>query len=342
MTARSTAARQRVRVAVVAFDGISPFHLAIPGVVFGEAPPTPNPFELVFCSAEPQPLTTSAGYRISGIAGLRALHRADVVVVPSWRNVNERPPEALLRALRSARAAGAQIVGLCLGAYVLAEAGLLDNRRATTHWEYAEQMAKRFPAIQVEPDVLYVDDGGVMTSAGTAAGLDACLELVRQRVGAARASQVARRLVIPPHRAGGQAQFIEHPLPLTTGGHRLSQLIESVRTRLHETHSLDSLAAEARMSRRTFTRQFKALTGSTVLTWLLTERLHLAQQLLEQTDQPIERIAELAGFGSAEALRHHFRRAFHIAPIGWRRCFRGEALHQATERTRLADTRSTH
>ncbi len=201
-----------------------------------------------------------------------------------------------------------------------------------------EQMAKRFPAIQVEPDVLYVEDGGVMTSAGTAAGLDACLDLVRQRLGAARASQVARRLVIPPHRAGGQAQFIEHPLPLTTGGHRLSQLIESVRTRLHEAHGLDSLAAEARMSRRTFTRQFKALTGSTVLTWLLTERLHLAQQLLERTDQSIERIAELAGFGSAESLRHHFRRAFHTAPIDWRRSFRGEALHQATEATRVADT----
>jgi transcriptional regulator GlxA family with amidase domain len=225
---------------------------------------------------------------------------------------------------------------LCLGAYVLAEAGLLDHRRATTHWEFTGQMAKRFPAIQVEPDVLYVDDGRVMTSAGTAAGLDACLELVRQRVGAARAGQIARRLVIPPHRAGGQAQFIEQPLPLTTGGHRLSQLIESVRMRLHQVHTLDSLSAEAQMSRRTFTRQFKALTGSTVLTWLLTERLHFTQQLLERTDQSIERIAELAGFGSVESLRHHFRSAFRIAPIDWRRSFRGEALHQA-EATRLAD-----
>ena len=340
MTVRSTEAGPRIRVAVIAFDRISPFHLAIPGVVFGEASPTPNPFELVFCAAEPQPLTTSAGYRISGIAGLRALRGADVVVLPSWRDVNERPPEALLRALRSAHASGAQIVGLCLGAYVLAEAGLLDQRRATTHWEFAEHMAKRFPAIQVEPDVLYVDDGSVMTSAGTAAGLDACLELVRQRLGAAMAGQIARRLVIPPHRAGGQAQFIEQPLPLTTGGHRLSQLIESVRKRLHEAHSLDSLSAEAHMSRRTFTRQFKALTGSTVLTWLLTERLHFTQQLLERTDQSIECIAELAGFGSAESLRLHFRSAFHIAPINWRRSFRGEALHQE-EATRLADARSS-
>lgn len=336
MTARSTEAGPRIRVAVVAFDRISPFHLAIPGVVFGEVLPTPPPFELVFCAAEAQPLTTSAGYKISGISGLRALHGADVVVVPSWRDVNERPPERLLRALSSAHAAGVQIVGLCLGAYVLAEAGLLDNRRATTHWQFAEQMAKRFPAIQVEADVLYIDDEGVMTSAGAAAGLDACLELVRQRVGAAQAGQIARRLVIPPHRAGGQAQFIEQALPVTTGGHCLSQLIESVRKRLHEVHNLDSLAAEARMSRRTFTRQFKALTGSTVLTWLLTERLHLAQQLLERTDQSIEHVAELAGFGSAESLRYHFRAAFRIAPIDWRRSFRGEVLLPEIDATMMS------
>jgi len=313
---------RRVRVAVVAFDGISPFHLAIPGVVFGEAQGAQSPFSVVVCTADPQPLTTSAGYALSGLAGLRSLRGADIVVVPSWRDVQERPPEALLRALRSAREAGAQIVGLCLGAYVLAEAGFLDHRRATTHWEFAERMAQRFPAIRVEPDVLYVDDGGVMTSAGTAAGLDACLELVRQRVGATPASHVARRLVIPPHRAGGQAQFIAQALPLTVAGHRLAELIESVRARLHEPHSLDGLAAEAHMSRRTFTRQFKALTGSTVLNWLLTERLNLAQQLLETTDQSIERIAELAGFGSAEALRHHFRRVFRIAPADWRKSFR--------------------
>lgn len=325
MTRRPTEAHHGVRVAVIAYAGISPFHLAIPGVVFGEAPPAPNPFELVYCAAEPQPFVTSAGYQISGFADLPALLGADLVVVPSWRDVNERPPETLLHALRSARVAGAQIIGLCLGAYVLAEAGLLDHRRATTHWEYAEHMARRFPAIQVDPDVLYVEDDGVMTSAGTAAGLDACLELVRQRVGALRASQVARRLVIPPHRAGGQAQFIEHPLPLTTGGHRLSQLVESVRARLNEGHSLASLAAEARMSRRTFTRQFRALTGSTVLNWLLSERLHLAQRLLERTDQPIERIAEFAGFGSVETLRHHFRKAFHTTPVDWRRSFRGFA-----------------
>lgn len=315
----------RVRIAVIAFDGISPFHLAIPGVVFGEALKAPHPFELVICAAERQPLVTRAGYRISGLAPLQALADADVVVVPSWRDVDERPPERLLLALRSASQAGAYIVGLCLGAHVLAEAGLLDGRCATTHWEYAARLAERFPAIDVRPDVLYVEDRGVMTSAGTAAGLDACLQILRQRLGSARASQAARRLVIPPHRDGGQAQFIEQPLPLTPGGHRLTRLIESVRQRLHEAHDLDRLAAEAHMSRRSFTRQFKALTGSTVLHWLLTERLQRAQQLLEQTGQPIERVAELAGFGAAEALRYHFRRQFHTTPAEWRRRFRGGA-----------------
>lgn len=321
----------RVRVGVVAFDRISPFHLAIPGVVFGEALSDPNPFDVVVCSADPQPLTTSTGYRLGGLAPLTALRGAAIVVVPSWRDIGERPPERLLRALRRARASGACVVGLCLGAYVLAEAGLLNGRRATTHWEFASAMAARFVDVEMLPDVLYVEDRGVMTSAGTAAGLDACLQLLRQRMGSARASQVARRLVIPPHRDGGQAQFIEHALPLTTGGHRLARLIDSVRERLHERHDLDSLAAEACLSRRSLTRQFKSLTGSSVLQWLLTERLHLAQRMLEQTDQPIERVAELAGFGSAEALRHHFRKAFRTAPAQWRRRFRGVSLLSPTK-----------
>jgi transcriptional regulator GlxA family with amidase domain len=201
-------------------------------------------------------------------------------------------------------------------------------------------MAARFPRIDLHPDVLYVEDEGVMTSAGTAAGLDACLQILRQRLGSARASQVARRLVIPPHRDGGQAQFIEQPMPLTTGAHRLACMMDSVRKRLHEAHDLDSLAAEARVSRRSFTRQFKALTGSTVLRWLLTERLHLAQQLLEQTDQPIDRIAELAGFRSVEVLRHHFRKTLRTTPVGWRRSFRGEPLLNAACSNHAGATRA--
>jgi len=326
MPAQRAETGSTIRVVVIAFDRISPFHLTIPGVVFGEALHEPNPFEVVVCAAERQPLTTTVGYKICGLAPLTALCNADIVVVPSWRDVDERPSERLLRAVRAARKSGAYVVGLCLGAHVLAEAGLLDGRRATTHWEYARTMAARFPDIKVEPDVLYVEDDGVMTSAGTAAGLDACLHLLRRRLGPERANQVARRLVIAPHRDGGQAQFIEQPLPLPPGGHRLARLIESVRERLHEDHDLNSLAAQAHMSRRTFTRQFKSITGNTVLHWLLTERLRLAQRLLEQTDQPIARVAELSGFRSTEALRHRFRKAFRTSPGDWRRSFRADAL----------------
>ena len=322
MPRRPAGSAQALTVAVLAFHGISPFHFSIPGAVFGEAVPAPNPFRLVLCAGERQPLLTSTGYRISGLPGLSALRGADIVVVPTWRDVGERPPQRMLTALRAASEQGALIVGLCLGAFVLAEAGLLEGRRATTHWEHAAELASRFPGARVQPDVLYVEDDGVMTSAGTAAGLDACLELLRQRAGAECAARVARRLVIPPHRAGGQAQFIEHALPLTVGGHRLSRLIDSVRERLQEAHTLDSLAEESKMSRRSFTRHFKALTGTTVGQWLLCERLQLSQRLLEKTDQSVAGVAERAGFASVETLRLHFRRAFGVSPLQWRQAFR--------------------
>lgn len=316
-----TASSPRWLIAVVAFDRVIPFHLSVPCIVFGDAVPIGSPFDIVVCAGESGTLLTTAGFGLTRLAPLSVLKKADAVVVPGWRDVVERPPERLLNALREAHARGAQIVGLCLGAHVLAEAGLLDGRRATTHWEHAQAMAEQFPQVEVDPNVLYVEDGNVLTSAGTAASLDACLHILRQRLGAAEANHVARRLVVSPHREGGQAQFIEQPLPKTAGGTRLARLIDSVRTRLGESHNLDSLAAQAKMSRRTFTRHFKALTGTTVQNWLLSERLALSQRLLEQTDQSIERIAVLAGFGSVVSLRHHFRHAFGVAPSAWRQSF---------------------
>lgn len=312
------------RIAVVAFDRISPFHLSVPCVVFGEALPEPGHFQVQVCSADPQPLRSTAGFEISGLASLRALQQADAIIVPSWRDVNEPPPAALLRALRAAHARGAHIVGLCLGAYVLAAAGLLDGLRATTHWSAAADFAKRFPAVDLDPDVLYVQQGRLLTSAGTAAGIDCCLHLLRERLGADMANRVARRLVVPPHRQGGQAQFIEQPLPQTASGHRLTALIDHVRAHLDTPHSLDSLAQHAAMSRRSLTRHFKALTGTSVLDWLLAERLSLAQRLLEQTQQPIEHIATLAGFGTALSLRQHFRQRFGVTPREWRGGFQGQ------------------
>lgn len=312
---------QPLQVAIVAFQGISPFHLAVPSVVFAEGPHNKSLFEVSICSVEPQPLTCSLGYQLSGFADLTPLQSADVIVIPSWRSPDEQPPEVLLDILRQRAKQGATIVGLCLGAFVLAAAGLLDEKQATTHWECADELQRLYPKVQVMADLLYVESGRVLTSAGTAAGLDACLAFVRSRLGATSANQIARRLVIPPHRDGGQAQYIKHPLPQTAGHDRLSLLLQTVRGQLEKPHTLDSLASAAAMSRRSFTRQFRQLTGTTVTCWLIAERLNLAQQLLEHTVQPIERVAELTGFGSVESLRHHFRSRFKTSPQQWRRVF---------------------
>lgn len=311
------------RVAVLAFDRISPFHLSVPGLVFGESLPGEGNYQLLVCAAAPGRLTTTAGFELVVEHGLEALHGAQTIIVPSWHNPHERPPQVLLDALIAAHGRGAHLVGLCLGAFVLAEAGLLDGRQATTHWAWAREFAERFPGVRLDADVLYVEDGNLLTSAGTAAGIDCCLHLLRQHCGAEMANKVARRLVVPPHRQGGQAQFIEQPLPATRRDDRLADLLDWVRASLDQPHSLDRLADKALMSRRSFTRHFRQLTGTTLGDWLLAERLALSQRLLESTDQPIDSIAGLAGFGSPVSLRHHFGRAFGVSPSHYRQSFRG-------------------
>lgn len=310
-------------VAVLAFDRISPFHLSVPCAVFGESHPGAPEFELMVCAIGAQTICTSAGFSVKVQHGAQALAAADTVIVPSWRDPAERPPKALLDALIMAHKRGAVLVGLCLGAYVLAEAGLLDGLTATTHWEYAQDFAVRYPKVTVDEAVLYVDQGDVLTSAGTAAGLDCCLHLLRRQYGAVTANSVARRLVVPPHRQGGQAQFIEQPLPQTLRAERLAELIATVRSSLDAPHTLDRLAEKALMSRRTFSRQFRQLTGTTLGDWLLRERLYFAQSLLETTDHSMEKIALLTGFASPMLLRHHFRRVFLVTPSAWRKTFSG-------------------
>jgi transcriptional regulator GlxA family with amidase domain len=312
-------------VAVVAFDGISPFHLSVPCMVFGPdmgGPGVPR-FKLLVCAAERGTLSTTAGFGIEAPCGLDAITGAGIVIVPSWRDPAERPPEALLRALRAAHRRGAQIVGLCLGAFVLAEAGLLDGRPATTHWALVSTFAKRYPQVELRPDVLYVDDGELLTSAGTAAAIDCCLHLLRREHGAEVAAKVARRMVVAPHRQGGQAQYIEQPVAKSRADDRLSGVLAWANAHLNHNLSLDTLAERALMSRRSFTRHFRQATGTTVGRWLQNQRLALAQRLLETTDRSVEVVAGEAGFGSAVSLRQHFAAAFKTTPTGYRHQFRG-------------------
>lgn len=314
---------RRTLIAVVAFQRVIPFHLSVPCIVFGEAlGVTDNPFDVRVCAGEPGPIKTSAGFGLADLEPLSLVDEADAVVMPGWRDTLDAPPLALLEALRRAHRRGAQIVGLCYGTHVLAAAGLLDGRRATTHWALADEIARRFPQVELDPRVLYVEDDNVLTSAGTAASLDACLHVLRQRLGATAANRAARSLVVAPHREGGQAQFIEQPLPKAAADTRLAVLLDAVRERLGHAHSLDSLAAEARMSRRSFTRHFRALTGTTVKAWLLGERLALAQRLLESSEHSVETIADAAGFGSVTALRQQFRDSFGVSPTSWRTSFK--------------------
>lgn len=313
-----------VRVAVLAFDGVSLFHLSVPGMVFGaeRGPGGLPPYEVRYCAPTPGRVRTDQGMEIEVPAGLEAMADADIVVVPAWNHPEKAAPMALTDALRQAHARGAQVAGLCLGAFVLGDAGLLDGRRATTHWACRGLFARRFPQADFHPDVLYVDDGHVITSAGTVAAIDCCLHLVRQRHGADVANRVARLLVTPPHRQGGQAQYIEQPVPSLPSEHRLPGVMEWAREHLSEPLSLDVLAEVARMSRRTFTRRFREATGTTVVQWLVAQRVAKAQQLLETTDMPIERLATEVGFGTALSLRQHFAGQVRTSPSAYRRAFR--------------------
>ena len=311
-----------IRVVVVAFEGILPFHLSVPCAVFQS--PTPDghsPFRLRVCSAEGQRLHSASGFTIGTAYGLDELTRADVIIVPSWRDPHETPPRALLTALQQAARRGTRVVGLCLGAYVLAYAGLLDGKTATTHWGWTDELSARFPQVKVDPDVLYIDEGKIVTSAGAAAGIDCCLHLVRQLLGTEQANRIARRMVVSPFRRGGQAQFIERPLPEASGDERMARLLENVQRNLHAAHDLDTIATQAAMSRRSFTRHFRQLTGNSFGEWLLAQRLGEAQRLLETTNLPLERIATTIGLGSPVTLRQHFQRAYRTSPTHYRRGF---------------------
>lgn len=307
-------------VALAVTDGMLHFELSLAYEVFGSAPAgVPGSwYDLVVCG----PAAVRFGrFRLEPDHGLDRLRRADTVIVPGWADVDEDPPADLVDGVRAAHERGARVVSLCTGAFVLAAAGLLDGKRATTHWAHTEALAARCPGAEVDPDVLYVDNGSVLTSAGKAAALDLCLHLVRLDHGSSVANAAARRLVVPPHRAGGQAQFVTTPVP-ARDDHPLTALFPWVMERLDQPLTVDDLAHRARMSSRNLGRHFRAATGTTPLQWLLTQRIRRAQELLEKTDEGIDAIAEATGMGTATTLRRHFHRTVGVPPDTYRRTFR--------------------
>ncbi len=313
-------------MALVLLDGAVFFDVGTVLTVFGtKRPGTPRPdlgYRLTVCSAGARPVTTSQGLTVSVDAGLDALRGADLVVVPGSTPDLVAGQDEAVAAVAAAHRRGARVMSVCTGAFVLAAAGLLDGRRATTHWGYCDRLAAEYPAVRVDPDVLYIDDGDVLTSAGISAGMDLCLHVVRGDLGADAAMTIARWNVVAPHRDGGQGQYIDRPVPDGDGG-GLAATRAWALERLHEPLTVEALARHAHMSPRTFARRFRAETGHAPKRWLTAQRVHHARRLLETTDLPVEDVAQRSGFASAAALRPHFARATATRPTAYRRTYRG-------------------
>ncbi|UGY94218.1 helix-turn-helix domain-containing protein [Streptomyces gobiensis] len=321
-------------VAVALTHGVNAFELGVAAEVFGidrsdQGLPV---YDFALVAAEPGPIRVTPGFTISTPHGMERLAEADLIAVPAGNDYADRGfPAELLDALRAAVDRGAWVLSVCSGAFVLGAAGLLDGRRCTTHWRYTDLLAQRYPKAAIEPDVLYVDDESVITSAGTAAGIDACLHLVRQEQGSKVANAIARRMVVPPHREGGQAQYIERPVPAERGDDAIGGSLGWMAEHLDEEITVDQLAARAHMSPRTFARRFQQETGTTPYQWMLGQRLLRSQHLLEDTDLTVDAIAARAGFGNAGTLRHHFLRRLGTTPHAYRRTFRGPCSLERSE-----------
>jgi AraC family transcriptional regulator, transcriptional activator FtrA len=311
-------------VVALAYDGLCTFEFGIAYEVFGLPRPEMGEgwYRFSVAGIEPGPLRAAGGLTVSVDNGLELLNEADLIVVPGWRGISAPVPAPLVEALRAAHRHGARVMSLCSGVAVLAAAGLLDGRKATTHWRYVDALAERYPETAFDAAVLYMDEGNTLTAAGSAAGIDLCLHVVRGDFGVEAANSVARRLVVPPHREGGQAQFIAAPVPEEREGLRLGPLIEWMRERLSEEQSIRMLAARAGMSMRTFQRRFEAATGDSVGEWLLNERLRHARDLLEkQLTASLDDIAVACGFGTLATMRHHFRKRLGTSPSAYRKSF---------------------
>jgi AraC family transcriptional activator FtrA len=325
----SQAARKPINPLVVAlvYDGLCAFEFACAAEVFGLKRPEfgPDWYRFETCAVASRQVHGQYGLRMTASSGLDRLARAGTVVIPGWEGIDVPVPTVLLEALRKAHARGARLLSICSGSFVLAATGLLDGRRATTHWRYADAFRRRFPQVEVDPKVLYVDEGSILTSAGSAAGLDLCLHLVRRDWGPGIANHVARRLVIPPHRDGGQAQFLERPVDPKEARHQnresLAALLDKIHRRLAEPWRVSQLARHAAMSERTFVRRFRAATGTSPGDWITQARVDRARELLESTALSLDHIAERCGLGTPATLRHHFRKKLGVSPALYRRRF---------------------
>jgi AraC family transcriptional activator FtrA len=321
-TVRRRSKRFNPLVVALAYDGLCAFEFACTAEVFGLPRPELGPewYRFETCALGGRKVTGQYGMTLCVDAGLERLAHAGTLIVPGWQGIDAPVPAPILAALRAAHKRGARLLSICSGAFVLAEAGLLDGKRATTHWRYATELKSRYPGIHVDPDVLYIDEGQILTSAGSAAGLDLCLHLVRRDFGAAAANLVARRLVISPHRDGGQAQFLDRPVDPRERG-SLSALLERVRRRLHQPMSIRELAEWAAMSERTFMRRFRAATGMSPADWITRSRVDRAREMLECTTFSVDEIAAQTGLGTPTTMRHHFRKKVGLSPVEYRRRF---------------------
>ncbi|CAN5415642.1 transcriptional regulator FtrA [soil metagenome] len=310
------------RVVALAYDGLCTFEFGVAVELFGLPRPEMGSdwYQFATAAIEPGPLRGLGGVRVVADGGLDLVEQAGTIIAPGWRGADAPVPQDLIAALQTAHRRGARVLSICSGVFVLAAAGLLAGKRATTHWRHVDRLRTLYPDIDVQPDVLYVDAGDVLTSAGSAAGLDLGLHLIRRDHGPEAANTVARRLVVPPHRDGGQAQFIQRPVPAAHEGARLGPALERMRADLAGEHRVKGLADAAGMSPRTFLRRFEAATGTTPARWLLAERLTRVRDLLETSPAGVEQIAQSVGFGAA-ALRHHFRKTFSTTPQAYRARF---------------------
>lgn len=308
-------------IALYIYPDINPFNFSVPQMIFNISISDKKIFDLKIFSIDGKPVKTEHSMTIIPDGGLELIAASDIIIIPGWVNLSQKPEDTLIKELNDAYKKHTKLVGLCYGTYALAYAGLLKGKKAATHWLAEHDFSERFPDIKLDKDALYVEDQGIITSAGTGAALDCCLYLVREIYDSQIANKVSRVMVIPPHREGGQAQFIEQPIANSCQDAEINFLLDYLRKNIAQQHTVDSLASRTNMTRRTFTRHFKKATGMTLVQWLNIERIRYSSELLETTKLSIEKIAEYSGFNNTVLFRKNFRAKYNTSPRSWRKSF---------------------